>query len=188
LEDIEEAVNACREVGNDQIILLKCTSVYPAPAEEANLRTIPDLAGRFDVVAGLSDHSLGITVPVTSVALGAKVIEKHFIIDKNVGGPDAAFSLDKTEFKTMVDAVREAEKALGTINYCLSQKAKKNREFSRSIFVVKDIKAGEIFTEENVRSIRPGLGLPPKYFDILLGRKVNKDVKKGTPLQWDLVS
>ena len=186
-EDIEEAVNACREVDNNRIVLLKCTSSYPAPVEEANLKTIPDLAERFNVISGLSDHTLGITVPVTSVALGAKVIEKHFILHKSIGGPDAAFSLDKAEFKVMVDAVREAEKALGAVNYELSEKVKKSREFARSLFVVKDMKEGEVFTEENLRSIRPGYGLAPKYLDEILGKKAKKDIVRGSPVSWDLV-
>lgn len=188
MEDIQEAVNACREVGNDEIILLKCTSVYPAPIEEANLRTIPDLAERFDVIAGLSDHTLGITVSVTSVALGAKVIEKHFILDKSIGGPDAAFSLDKAQFKEMVDAVRSAEKALGKVNYEISEKVKKSRIFSRSLFVVRDMKKGDVFSGENVRSIRPGCGLAPKHLKEIIGKQVTKSVKKGTPLSWELIS
>jgi len=187
MEDIQEAVNACREMGNDKIILLKCTSVYPAPIEEANLRTIPDLAERFDVIAGLSDHTLGITVPVTAVALGAKVIEKHFILDKSVGGPDAAFSLDKAQFKKMVDAVRSAEKALGKVNYEISEKVKKSRIFSRSLFVVRDMKKGNMFSEENVRSIRPGYGLAPKHLKEITGKLATKNVKKGTPLRWELI-
>lgn len=186
-EDIEEAVNSCRKVGNNQIVLLKCTSTYPAPIEEANLKTIPDLAERFNVISGLSDHTLGITVPVTSVALGAKVIEKHFILDKNIGGPDAAFSLDMAEFKVMVNAVRETEQALGTVNYELSEKVKKNREFSRSLFVVKDMKAGEMFTEEKVKSIRPGYGLAPKCFEEVIGKKAAKNIVRGTPLSWDFI-
>ena len=187
LEDIEEAVKACREVGNNQIVMLKCTSSYPAPVEEANLKTIPDLAERLNVISGLSDHTLGITVPVTSVALGAKVIEKHFILDKSIGGPDAAFSLDTVEFKAMVNAVREAEQALGTVNYELSEKEKRNRQFSRSLFVVKDMKVGEEFTEKNVRSIRPEYGLSPKYWDEVIEKKAAKDIIRGTPLSWDLI-
>ena len=187
MKDIQEAVNACREMGNNNIILLKCTSVYPAPIEEANLRTIPDLAVRFDIIPGLSDHTMGITVPVTSIALGAKVIEKHFILDKSVGGPDAAFSLDRAEFKAMVDAVRSAEKSLGKINYEISERVKKVQVFSRSLFVVKDMKKGYAITRENVRSIRPGYGLAPKYLDDVIGKKAKMNLRKGTPLSWDLI-
>lgn len=187
LEDIKGAVTACRDEGNDQIVLLKCTSSYPTLIEEANLKTIPDLAACFNVISGLSDHTLGITAPVTAVALGAKVIEKHFILEKSIGGPDAAFSMDKTEFKAMVNAVREAEQALGAVNYELSDNDKKNRRLSRSLFVVKDIKTGEAFTEENIKSIRPGHGLPPKYFDDVVERKAAEDIIRGTPLKWDLI-
>lgn len=186
-EDIKEAVNTCKDAGNEQVILLKCTSSYPAPFEDVNLRTIPDLAERFKVISGLSDHTLGIIVPIIAVTIGAKVIEKHFILDKNICGPDATFSLDKTEFKSMVDAVRNTEKALGNINYELSENAKKNRLFSRSLFVTKDIKTGEIITEENIRSIRPGYGLPPKFLPAVLGKKAKKDLIKGTPLSWDII-
>lgn len=185
--DIEEAVNACKRMGNNQIALLKCTSAYPTPLEDVNLRTIPNLAETFKTVAGLSDHTLGISVPVASVALGAKIIEKHFILDRKLGGPDAAFSLEPDEFKSVVHAVREVEKALGTISYELTDKMKKSREFSRSLFVVKDMKAGDVFTKENLRVIRPGFGLPPKYYQVLLGKKVRRAVKKGTPVRWDIV-
>jgi pseudaminic acid synthase len=185
--DIQEAVSACKRVGNDQIILLKCTSAYPAPMEEVNLRTIPNMAETFGCIVGLSDHTLGISVPIASVALGAKIIEKHFILDKKLGGPDAEFSLESEEFKEMVKAVREVEKALGKVSYELSEKIKRSREFARSLFVVKDMKAGEFFTEENVKSIRPGYGLPPKYLKDILGKKARKDIKKGTLLSWELV-
>lgn len=184
LEDIKEAVKACRDVGNHRIILLKCTSAYPAPLEEADLKTIPDLAKRFKVLVGLSDHTNGIAAPITAVALGAKVIEKHFILDRKLGGPDAAFSLEPAEFKAMVKAIRDTEKTLGKVNYKLSAKTEKSREFARSIFVVKNIKVGEKFTEENIRSIRPGFGLPPKYLSNILGKKSATDLKRGTPLAW----
>jgi len=187
LEDINQAVNTCLDEGNCQIVLLQCTSSYPALMEEANLKTIPDLAVRFNVIIGLSDHTLGITAPITAVALGAKMIEKHLILEKNISSPDAPFSLDKTEFKVMVNAVREAEQALGTVNYELSDNDKKNRLFSRSLFVVKDIKNGGIFTKENIKSIRPGYGLPPKYFDEVIGKKTTQYVSRGTPLRWDLI-
>jgi len=184
LSDIEEAVHACKRMGNNQIALLKCTSAYPAPLEEINLKTIPNLAGTFKTVVGLSDHTLSISVPIASVALGASIIEKHLTLDRKLGGPDAAFSLEPEEFKAMVEAVREVEKALGKVSYDLTEKMKKSREFSRSLFVVKDIKAGEVFTEENIRSIRPGYGLPPKYLKDILGKEAKCDIKKGVPLTW----
>ena len=187
LSDIEEAVNACKRMGNHQISLLKCTSAYPAPFKEMNLRTILNLKDTFKAVVGISDHTLGISVPIASVALGAKIIEKHFILDRNMGGPDAAFSLEPEEFRSMVKAVREVESALGDVNYELTEKIKKSREFSRSLFIVEDVKAGDKLTPENVRSVRPGFGLHPRYLDRILGRKAKKDIKKGTPLDWDLV-
>ena len=187
LSDIEEAVNACKRMGNHQISLLKCTSAYPAPFKEMNLRTIPNLKDTFKAVVGISDHTLGISVPIASVALGAKIIEKHFILDRNMGGPDAAFSLEPEEFRSMVKAVKEVESALGEVNYELTEKIKKSREFSRSLFIVEDVKAGDKLTPENVRSVRPGFGLHPRYLDRILGRKAKKDIKKGTPLDWDLV-
>ncbi|MBQ2654125.1 MAG: pseudaminic acid synthase [Methanobrevibacter sp.] len=182
-EDIKLAVKTCLDCGNDKISLLKCTSSYPAPFEEINLNTIPDIAKRFDVVVGLSDHTLGSEVSTAAVALGANIIEKHFILDRNMGGPDSEFSMEPHEFKQMVDSIRNVEKALGKVNYDLSEKSKLNREFSRSLFVVEDIKEGEIITEDNVRSIRPGFGLHPKYLKEILGKKVNKDLKKGTPFE-----
>jgi pseudaminic acid synthase len=174
-------------MGNDQIALLKCTSAYPAPLEEMNLKTIPDLADTFKTVVGLSDHTLGIPVPIAAVALGAKIIEKHFILDRKLGGPDAAFSLEPEEFKTMVNAVREVEKSLGEVSYELTEKMKKSREFSRSLFVVRDMEAGEVFTKENVKSIRPGYGLHPKYLKDILGKKAKEDIKRGTPLIWEMI-
>ncbi|WP_333786687.1 pseudaminic acid synthase [Methanomethylovorans sp.] len=187
LSDIEEAVNACKRMGNHQISLLKCTSAYPAPFKEMNLRTIPNLKDTFKAVVGISDHTLGISVPIASVALGAKIIEKHFILDRNMGGPDAAFSLEPEDFRSMVKAVKEVESALGEVSYELTEKIKKSREFSRSLFIVEDVKAGDKLTPENVRSVRPGFGLHPRYLDRILGRKAKKDIKKGTPLDWDLV-
>lgn len=186
LSDIEEAINACKRMGNDQIILLKCTSSYPAKIEDANLNTIPNMKETFGVEVGLSDHTLGITVPVVSVALGAKVIEKHFILDKSIGGPDASFSMEPHEFKQMVDAVRDAEKSLGKVDYSMDEKKKNSRLLGRSLFVVKDIKAGEKFTEKNVRSIRPGYGLAPRYFDEIINKESKNDIKRGTPLAWNL--
>ncbi len=185
--DIEEAVNACKRMGNDQIALLKCTSAYPTPLEDVYLRTIPNMAETFNTIVGLSDHTLSISIPMASVALGAKIIEKHFILDRKLGGPDAAFSLEPEEFKTMVNAVREVEKSLGEVNYELTEKVKKSREFSRSLFVVKDIKSGEPLTEENVRSIRPGYGLHPKYLKEIIGMRAKEDIKKGIPLAWNLI-
>jgi pseudaminic acid synthase len=187
LSDIAMAVDACKRMGNEQIALLKCTSAYPAPLEDVNLKTIPDLAETFKTVVGLSDHTLSISVPVAAVALSAKIIEKHFILDRKLGGPDAAFSLGPEEFKAMVTAVREVEKALGKVSYDLTDKVKKNREFSRSLFVVNDIKAGELFTEDNVRSIRPGFGLHPRHLKDILGKRSSKDIGRGTPLSWDMV-
>jgi pseudaminic acid synthase len=186
--DIEEAMNACRRAGNNQVALLKCTSAYPTPLDEVNLRTIPNLKETFKTVVGLSDHTLGIAVPIASVALGAKIIEKHFILDRKLGGPDAAFSLEPQEFKTMVTAIREVEKAIGGVNYGLTETMRKSRKSARSLFAVRDIKTGEILTEENVRSIRPGYGMHPKYLPSLLGKKARKEIKKGTPLSWDMVS
>ena len=182
LEDIEEAVAACHRVGNREVALLKCTSAYPAPLEEANLRTIPDLAQRFGVISGFSDHTLGTTAAVAAVTLGAKVIEKHFILDRSIGGPDASFSLDKAQFTQMVEAVRDTEKMLGAVSYELTDKSRKSREFSRSLFIAEDVKAGETITEANVRSVRPGFGMHPKHLGEILGRKFSRDASKGTPL------
>lgn len=187
MQEIEEAVAVCKQVGNEQIILLKCTSAYPAKIEDANLLTMQNMKQTFGVEVGLSDHTLGITVPVVSVALGACVIEKHFILDKQIGGPDASFSLEPHEFKAMVDAVREAEQALGRVDYELNEKKIKSREFSRSLFVVKDIQAGEVFTTEHVRSIRPGHGLAPKHLTSIIGKVARVDVERGTPMDWNLM-
>jgi pseudaminic acid synthase len=185
--DIEEAINACKRMGNDKIALLKCTSAYPAPLEEVNLRTIPNLADIFNTIVGLSDHTLGFQVAIAAVALGAKIVEKHIILDRKLGGPDAAFSMEPDEFKKMVNYIRDVEKALGKDSYDLSDRIKRSREFARSLFVVEDVKAGEIFTEKNIKSIRPGYGLHPKYLSQIIGKKSRKDIKKGTPLSWDLV-
>lgn len=187
LADIEEAVKACRRMGNNEIALLKCTSAYPAPLEEINLKTIPNLSETFNCIAGLSDHTLGISVPIAATALGAKIIEKHFTLSRADGGPDAAFSLEPHELKVMVKAIRETEKAIGEVNYELTEKMKKSREFSRSLFVTKDIKKGEKFTEENVRSIRPGFGMHPKYYCNIIGKEAKEDIEKGTPMKWTLI-
>lgn len=184
-EDIQLAVDSCRKMGNNNITLLKCTSSYPAPIELANLSMIPDLAKKFDVYSGLSDHTEGIVAPVVAVSLGAKVIEKHFILDKSVGGPDASFSLDEGQFTEMVKAVRDAEKAIGKIDYALTENQKQNRRYARSLYLVSDIKAGDKFTEENIRSIRPGFGLHPKYFKELMGNRVNKNKFRGERLSED---
>lgn len=188
LSEIEEAVQAARNAGATQIALLKCTSAYPAPPEEINLRTIPHLSQAFGVPVGLSDHTLGIAVPVAAVALGACIVEKHFTLSRDIPSPDSAFSLEPHEFKEMVDAIRVAEKALGKVRYEVGEKEAKSRVFRRSLFVVKDMKAGEIFTEENVRSIRPGHGLPPKFLKEVLGRRAKHDITCGTPLGWRLIS
>ena len=187
LEDIELAVKTCFDAGNDKIALLKCTSSYPAPLEEINLNTIPDIKDKFGVVVGLSDHTLGDEVSTAAVALGAKIIEKHFILDRNMGGPDSDFSMEPGEFKQMVDSIRNVEKALGNVTYELSDNVKANREFSRSLFVVEDMKKGEKITEDNVRSIRPGFGLHPKHLKEIIGKKINQDLSKGTPFDLSFI-
>mgnify|MGYP003145448365 CR=1 FL=1 len=186
-EDIELAVKTCREVGNNQIILLKCTSSYPAPLELANLRTIPDLKKQFKVEVGFSDHTYGSLASTVATTLGAKVIEKHFILDKSVGGPDSDFSLDEKEFTEMVNAVRDTEKLLGKVSYDISEKVKKNRKFARSLFVVEDMKKGDVITEGNIRSIRPGYGMHPKFLHEILGKKVIQDLDRGQPLRKDFI-
>jgi len=187
LSEIEGAVRVCRKHGNNKIILLKCVSLYPAPLEEINLLSMKYLKKAFNVIVGLSDHSLEPSVPIASVALGAKVIEKHIILDRSLGGPDAAFSLEPAEFKAMVQDIRDIEKALGEEKYRLSDKMKESRRFCRSLFAVDDIKKGSRFNPKNVRSIRPGFGLPPKYLGGIVGRKATKDIKKGTPLKWSMI-
>lgn len=181
LHDIELAVETCRKVGNNEIALLKCTSSYPAPIEEANMLMVRDLADRFDVISGLSDHTMGATVPIVATVFGAKIIEKHFILDRSIGGPDASFSMNEAEFTQMVKSVREAEKAIGEINYNLTEKQAKGKDFSRSLYIAEDIKKGEVFTEKNVRSVRPGFGLHPKYLNEILGKIASQDLEKGTP-------
>jgi pseudaminic acid synthase len=187
VEEIEEAVVTARKAGAREIALLKCTSAYPAPPEEMNLRTIPELARRFDVPVGLSDHSMSTVVPVAAVALGACLIEKHLTLSRSDPGPDSAFSLEPQEFKEMVDAVRVAEKALGQVHFGASPKEAASRVFRRSLFVVQDIKRGDEFTAENVRSIRPGHGLHTRHLPDVLGRHAARDIERGTPLSWDLV-
>lgn len=178
-EAIKLAVDTCKNLGNEDITLLKCTSSYPAPINEANLIMIQQLAKDFGTKVGLSDHTLGFTAPVVAATLGATVIEKHFILNKSIGGPDADFSLDEIEFTEMVKAVREAVSAIGTVDYTLTPKQVKGMDFSRSLYIVEDIKKGEIVTTQNVRSIRPGFGLHPKYYKQILNNKVNQDLKKG---------
>lgn len=185
--EIKDAVDACRRMKNNQIILLKCTSEYPAPFKDANLNSIPYMKEKFGVEVGLSDHTLGATVPIAAVALGARVIEKHFIIDKKMGGPDSSFSLEPDEFKKMVDEIRIVEKSLGNAGFELSDKIKASRKFARSLFAVKDIKAGEILNDENIKSIRPSDGLSPKFLKDVIGKKAKTNIEKGTPLNWDLI-
>ena len=187
-EEIKNAIDVCRRIGNNDICLLKCTSSYPAPIEEANICMVADLAKKFNVISGLSDHTLGQTAPILAVAMGAKIIEKHFILNKSIGGPDSSFSLDENEFSSMVKGVREAEKAMGKVDYTLSKKQISGRSFSRSLYLVKDIKAGEILSEKNIRSIRPGFGLHPKYLKVILGKKYLINSKKGDRLELENIS
>ena len=187
-EEISEAVQAARKAGASQIALLKCTSAYPAPPEEANLLTIPELARRFNCPAGLSDHTMGIAVPVAAVALGACIIEKHLCLSRADGGPDSAFSLDPEEFKAMVDAVRTAEKALGSPQFAPGKREANSLKFRRSLFVVENVKRGDLFTEQNVRSIRPADGLHPRHLNEVLGQRAARDIARGTPLSWELVA
>jgi pseudaminic acid synthase len=187
LKDIELAVQTCRNAGNHNITLLKCTSSYPAPVELANLQTMVDMKHRFSVDTGLSDHTIGNTVPTVATALGATMIEKHFIIDKALGGPDAEFSLSPDEFKSMVDEIRLVEKVLGEVTYEIPEKVKSNRKFARSLFVVSDIKKGEPFSEKNIRSIRPGYGLHPKYQKDIIGKTAKENLSRGTPLKHEHV-
>lgn len=185
LSDIQDAVSACKKMHNNRIIILKCVSNYPADLNEANLRAILDIGKRFKTLVGLSDHTLGPIAPIVAVSLGAMVIEKHFILDKKLKSPDSAFSSDFNEFKEMVAAIRKTESALGKIDYCLTPKANKNRDFRRSLFAIKDIKKDEALTKENIRSIRPGFGLPPKYMGYIIGKKSKINLKCGTPLSWE---
>lgn len=187
LNEIEEAVAACRKMGNYDITLLKCTSEYPSKLEDANLSMIRDMAERFGVKVGISDHTMGSIVPMTAVALGAEIIEKHFIVDRKIGGPDASFSMTPIEFEEMIKNVREVEKTIGKVDYSLTEKKIKSRKFARSLFVVEDIKKGEILTEKNIRSIRPGDGLAPKYFYEILGKEVTQDIEFGTPLSFEMI-
>ncbi|MHB9016228.1 MAG: pseudaminic acid synthase [Sulfurovum sp.] len=186
IDEIQDAVDICRAEGNNDIILLKCTSAYPAALEDTNLLTIPNLADTFGVVSGFSDHTLGITAPVVATTLRAKVIEKHFILDKSIGGADADFYLDKKEFAEMIKAVRDAEKLLGKVDYSMTEKKKKSRQFSRSLYVAEGIKAGEVITEQNVRSVRPGYGLHPKHLKEVIGKKAVSGLEKGTAVAMEM--
>ena len=186
--DIKLAIDKIKENGNEQIVLLKCTSSYPAPFEEANLCMIKEFSERFNVIAGLSDHTIGSTVPITSIGFGCKVIEKHFILDSSIGGPDSSFSMDEKKFTEMVNQIRIAEKSIGSISFKLTEKQKKGRDFSRSLYVVSDVKKGDIISENNVRSIRPGFGLHPKHLPEIIGKKFERDIEKGTRFSMDLIT
>jgi len=187
LAEIDEAVHAAREAGAKEVALLKCTSAYPALPGEMNLRTIPHMAEAFGLPVGLSDHTLGIVVPVAAVTLGACIIEKHFTLSRSIPGPDSAFSLEPHEFKAMVEAIRMTGKAIGKVNYTVTEKEVASRVFRRSLFVVKDMKEGDVFTEENVRSIRPGYGLHVRYLESIMGRCASRNIRRGTPMAWGLV-
>jgi N-acetylneuraminate synthase len=188
LEEIGDAVATARENGCEQLALLHCISSYPAPIEQSNLRTIPDLGEKFDVITGLSDHTMGTTVSVASVALGASLIEKHVTLSRQDKGPDSEFSLEPDELKRLCEDAKDAWRALGQKSYRLKSAEQENLKFRRSIYVVEDIKAGDVLSEKNIRRIRPGYGLAPKYYDSLLGKKVNQDIKRGTPMTMELIS
>jgi pseudaminic acid synthase len=183
IDEIQDVVDICRKVGNSDIILLKCTSAYPAPLEDANLKMIPNLKETFGVEVGFSDHTLGSTAPIVAVTLGAKVIEKHFILDKSIGGADAEFSMDKGEFADMVRAIRETEKLLGRVDYGMSARKQNSRKFARSLYVAQDIQKGELFTEQNIRSVRPSFGMHPKHLGDILGKRANKNYRFGDRLE-----
>lgn len=185
IDDIELAIETCRRVGNNDVTLLKCTSSYPAPIEEANLCMIKEMAERFGVKTGLSDHTMGSIAPIVAITQGATMIEKHFILDRSIGGPDASFSMNEQEFTQMVKDVRAAELSLGNVSYQLTPKQQTNRHFARSLYVAKDIEAGEIITEENVRSVRPSMGLHPKYLSAILGRKTRCTLTIGDRITLD---
>ena len=186
-DDIQLALDACKRVGNEDVTLLHCVSAYPAPMELVNLRTMMDMAERYGVRVGLSDHTMGADVAIAAVALGATMVEKHFILDRAIGGPDAAFSMQQDEFAAMVQSIRNVEKALGTVAYKLDSSAIKGREFSRSLYVAEDMKAGDIITEQNVRSVRPGYGLAPKYLPEIIGKRINRDLAKGDRMRLEYV-
>jgi N-acetylneuraminate synthase len=185
--ELDDAVRAARDAGCSSIVLLKCTSAYPSPPEGANLLTIPHLRDLFGVEVGLSDHTMGIGVAVAGVALGASMIEKHFTLRRADGGVDASFSMEPEELRTLVVECRNAREALGSIRYGPAGQEKESLKYRRSLYAGEDMKAGDLLTRENLRVVRPGNGLPPKYYDVLLGKKLSRDVKKGTPIRWDLV-
>ncbi len=186
-EDIELALSTCRDAGNENVILLKCCSEYPTPYEELNLLTISDMKKTFDCVVGLSDHSMGYSVDIAGVSLGACVVEKHLTIRRSDGGPDGSFSMEPEEFRDMAANIRNVEKALGKVSYTLTDKQRNSRGRSRSLYVVEDMKAGDVFTEQNLRSIRPGFGLHTKYYDEILGKRCTCDLKKGTATKWEYI-
>jgi N-acetylneuraminate synthase len=187
LGEIEEAVATARANGNGGVALLHCTSAYPAPMEDANLQTIPHLSQTFQVPSGLSDHTPGSTAPIAAIALGASIIEKHFTPARSDGGPDAAFSLEPDEFRHLVESCRAAAKAVGEVEYKLLDSERANFKFRRSIYVVKDVAEGEKLTKDNIRSIRPGFGLPPKYFDSVIGATATRKLSRGEALDWSMV-
>ena len=187
LSDIDLAVRTCREAGNENVILLKCTSAYPTPYEDVNLRTIPSMGDTFDCLTGLSDHTMGSAVAGAAVALGARMVEKHLTLSRADGGADSAFSMEPAEFKEMVDHIRKIEAALGRITYDLTPAQEREREHSRSLFVARDMKAGEVFTPENLRSVRPANGLHTMYYEEILGKKITRDARLGTPMSWEMV-
>jgi N-acetylneuraminate synthase len=187
ISEIRDAVDTARRAGAEDIILLKCVSSYPAKAEDMNLRTIQDMKEQFNCPVGLSDHSLGIGASVCAVALGADVIEKHFTLSRQDNTPDSFFSIEPAELKSLVENIRVAEKAIGSVHYGITAEEERNRIFRRSLFVVEDIKAGQEFSEDNVRSIRPGYGLAPKFIDEVIGKTAGRDIDKGTPFSWELV-
>lgn len=185
IDEIQDAISICKEEGNEQIILLQCTSAYPAPLEDANLKMIPNLAQTFGVISGFSDHTLGIVAPVVAVSLGARVIEKHFILDKSIQSADVAFSLDAEEFSAMVEAVRDTEKLLGKVDYSMNEKKVHNRRFKRSLYASKSIKKGELLSEQNIKSVRPGYGMHPKHLSAILGKRARHDIDFASPLQFE---
>lgn len=186
-EDIERALSVCAEEGNQDVILLKCVSAYPTPYEDVNLNVIPTLAKTYDCLTGISDHTLGTIVSAGAVPLGIRMVEKHLTLRRSDGGPDSAFSMEPEEFAQMVQEIRILEKALGSPEYHLTDKQIEQRQGSRSLFVVKDIAEGEVLTSENIRSIRPGIGLHTMYYEEVLGKHAKHYLKKGTPLAWDLI-
>ncbi|MCI9336337.1 MAG: pseudaminic acid synthase [Lachnospiraceae bacterium] len=187
LADIELAMQTCREEGNENVILLKCCSAYPSPYEDINLKTIPSMAETFDCITGLSDHTMGFAIAGAAVAVGAKVVEKHLTLSRADGGADAAFSMEPGEFRQMVEQIRIIEKAMGKVTYELTPKQRASRDHARSLFVAEDMKAGDVFTPQNLRSVRPSCGLHTKHYESLLGKKISRDAKSGTPMSWDLV-